>query len=573
MQPIDALTLFHLAGEWDAKLSGAKINKIQQANRYAFLFQLWTGGDQGRRKFYINLHPEMTFCGLLEETSFLVFPQRAFSLCMLLRKHLVGARVERVESVPDERVLKIKLENYNEMGQHVHFVLVLELSGRLNNLILLDGDKTILGCMQIVVDEDNPKRIIKTGSLYRLPDPPPGRSGIRFENANVIRESLQRASLQALDPVDTILEQFYGIGRAVLGQIFTGRDSSVAVQRLEEVLQGIHLCPGLRKDGQAWSLVIPSAEDKDNWVEKPSLNAMIADYYSMHLSTLTVEKAKRQMMRILKREKEKLKKQQKALLAVQPEKTDALKKTGDLLMQAASQSEKPGACSVTVMDYELGQEVVLAVDPAVSIRENARRSYKRYKKAVGQAARFNDEKEAYAQKEQFLEDLTQMVARIDTVQEADIVTQDFISQGWLKSLETGKSTGKTKKEAVMSIQSSDGFLVLIGRSSLQNELIVGKRSRGEDVWVHAWGMPGSHVLIKAEKQDIPDQTLYEAALLAAWFSAGRNSVNVPVIYTKAQYVRKIPGSYPGHVTYSRESELRVTPQPADIERLLERRTE
>lgn len=572
MQPVDALTLHHLAAELDVKLADGKINKVQQASHHELLLHLWVGGEAGRQKLYINIQPNYAFCTLLEDSSFLTFPEKAANFCMVLRKHLTSARIQHIRTLPDERVLNITLDNFNELGQPVHLVLSIELMGKNSNIILYDSElNTIIGCAHGVSEQMSRFREVSVGYPYVTP-PSPAKLPIRFAPRCEVTDHMEAAWTTHRDPADVLTQAYAGIGKATLADIFHYHpDADAAYDAMMDLFRGEHLYSAIWHDNSRYSL-LPAHQSDPEWRPMHSINALIRQFYLSHLLADRVSATRHQFGQILKGQAKKLQKRRQELEKTDPDAIKALKKSGDLLMVAASQQTAFSGPQLTLTDYDTGEPFRIEIDPAISLSENAQQYYKRYKKAQArhtmatQMARQLDNQLGYIQ------ELSNAVELAATPADLQPLREDLESQGWLSPLETRKKGTRPALSKPLSVLSSEGFPILVGRSNLQNEQLVGKLARSDDIWLHVHQMPGSHVLIKTDKQAVPNPTLLEAAMLAVWFSPARQSVNVPVVYTKAQYVRKIPDSYPGHVTYTHEQALHVTPLPETMETLLRPQT-
>jgi predicted ribosome quality control (RQC) complex YloA/Tae2 family protein len=573
MQPIDALTLHHFAGELDVKLADGKVNKVQQASHHELLLHLWVGGEAGRQKLYINIRPEYAFCALLEETSFLTFPQKAPNFCMVLRKHLLSARIKRVVTLADERVLNIEMENYNELGQQVQLVLSLELMGKNSNIILYDEElKLILGCAHGVSEEMSRKREISVGYPY-VPPPRPVTLPLRFAAQHEVIEVIKSA-WETQQPVEDALTKAYsGVGKAILADVFQYHtEADKAYEVIQDLFQGIHLYTAVKRDKSRFSLLANHQQEAD-WEPTGSINRMIQHYFMSHFLENLLKGEKQQFRQILKAQEKKLTKRRQELEKTSPEAIEALKKAGDLLTIAYSQQASTTGSRITVTDFETGDPIELELDPHLNLSENAQQYYRRYKKAQARQIMANEQTAQLENALQFIEELYAALDRANSPEEMTGIREDMEVQGWIKPLtEPRKKEARKPPSRPITVMSSDGFAIYVGQNGVQNEQIVGKLSRVDDVWLHAYLIPGSHVLVKADKQEIPDQTLVEAASLAAYYSQARGSVNVPVVYTRSQYVRKIPNSYPGHVNYTHEKAINVTPEADLIERLLQQQS-
>jgi predicted ribosome quality control (RQC) complex YloA/Tae2 family protein len=329
-----------------------------------------------------------------------------------------------------------------------------------------------------------------------------------------------------------------------------------------------------------------------------NVNALVADYFTGHLRAMRLRRRREQLLVLLERRWERLRRREQELRPAEGDETAeiaALQATGDRLLAAygageVSREGPGGLREVCLARYESGESWVIAVEPAAGWVENAQIYYRRARKAKARQALRRNMAEPLRDALTFLENLCQLAAQADTLAELEAIAADLDEAGLAlpgegrglecsgsganpgrKSGRNGKPSGgrggnggkraeDTLPAGVVQLRSSDGLELLLGKSAQGNDAIVGRLSRADDVWLHVHQMPGSHVLIRTGKASVPAQTLEEAARLAAYYSAARHSVNVPVIYAPIRYVRKIPHSYPGHVTYREEKTIFVTPK-------------
>jgi len=559
MQPIDALTLKHLGAELDIKLCDGKIHKIQQPSHYEILLHLWVGGDAGRQKLYINVHPQFSFCALLEDTDFLSMPSQPPSFCMLLRKHLTSARITRVETLSDERVLNIHVDNYNELGQAVELVLSIELMGKNSNVILFDKSlNMIMACAHGVSEAMSRFREVSIGYPY-VPPPRPDKTPFRFAPRCDVTDVIESTLTLGQNPAVALSHAYTGIGRATWEDVLTAfPDADQAYDAMVALMNGTQLCPSVRDDLSAFSL-LEAKRNEPGWNPVGSLSRMISAYFVVQLVRVQLGQRRHRLQQVLTAQTQRLKKRLNEL-----EKTDEVamqlfKKKGDLLTIAESQQVAFSGHSIELEDYDTGEPMKIDIAPGKSLSDNAQSYYRKYKKGVNRIKQATVQSQSLQHQLDYLAEESSNLSQATNNEEIKALETDLIAAGWLAAPVTDRKKKQAKPDApkLKTFTSSDGFTVIVGTSGLQNDYLVGKLARGEDVWLHVHLMPGAHVLVKTDKKPLSNQTLLEAAVLAVWYSGARDSVNVPVVYTQARYVRKIPGSYPGHVTYTHEQAVNV----------------
>lgn len=600
MQQLDAITLRALARELQTLLDMAKVSKVQHPSAHEFLITFWGGSErpEHRNLLFIELNPEAPFCALTDtkrkqDTALQTF-EKPTALCMLLRKHLNGASVQAVRTLPGERVLELVFENFNELGNKVRLVLSLELMGKHTNMLLYDEVQGVLLAVAHGVSESMSQyRELAAGLPYAPPPKPPGK---RLLSEMTEAEFVE---LLAQKPAEDSLVRYLNLNLAGFGQrmledvLATGAEPQALYQSLNQLERSEALHPAISVRDDRFTLTAPP--DASQWQSKSDVNALVGDYFTTHWRKTRIHRQKQQLQQLLERQLKKLQQREKELVPAEADEIEKLQATGDRLLAAVSAGEvlahptaHQGAVPLTY--YETGEPWVIEIDPSLGWVENAQTYYRRAKKAKARRDFYGQVATTLQSDQDYLATLKQLVNQAETMADLSALEADILLAGQPKvdasGQETEQANGKTNKAkarvlskknqhkakpgkpkvaavtGVSSFVSSDGLEILLGKSGQGNDAIVGKLSRSDDWWLHVHQMPGSHVLVRAGKEDVPDQTLLEAAMLAVHYSSARSSLNVPVVYTQSKFVRKIPHSYPGHVNYRQEQTVFITPDDA-----------
>lgn len=597
MQPFDALTLKHFASELHSLLAGAKIHKVQQPTRHEFLISLWSSAG-GRTRLYLCVNPQSPCCFILkasgqaaEQPVDFILPNlsKPTGFCMLLRKHMVGASISEVSVLPDERVLNIYLVHETELGHKRQDMLSLELMGRHSNLILVDvAQQQVLGSAHIVSEAMSRFREVAAGLPYIPPPLVEGKKSLSEMNEAALTQLL--SALEPADYTEMLSQTFAGLGKQMVKNLLSalGSDDPAAMAAgILAAYRGDALAPGIQQnekgDDTGFSLTIPTGQT--DWIPVESVREMVATYYYRQLCLSRCANLQRDLLSRLTDLEGKRAVREQGLTRESEDDIQALRKQGDLILAAQSTGALPANpyamdpettkenTIALVNDYETGLDVELAIDPQLSWVENAQKYYQKAKKAKARMASYQEQLEKLSAQRDYYEELVQMIRQADTLSGLIHLEEDLVEAGLMKPrFEEPKKKGGAKKEVQVSglqqFLSSDDITLIVGKTSQANGYLVGKLAKPQEIWLHVHQMPGSHVLIRAEREQLTEQTLWEAANLAVYFSAGRQSKNVPVDYTESRYVRKIPGSYPGHVTFQKEKTLNVTVDEPLVLRLL-----
>ncbi len=574
MQIQDSLTVAAVVAELRHRLVGARIEKIHLPTAHEMVWNLRGEGRSERLLFSIRGN----FSRLHLTSRRYENPAQPPMFCMLLRKHLEGTRILRVEQLELERVVQIVTSGRDELGDPTERALIAEITGKHANLILLDKPwGTIMGSLRTVTAEISRERQIMPGLPY---DPPPIPKGKRDPRA-LTEEGLYEVLAAGGTAEQALLKGVHSLSRGAIAQLLhaANLDPKVAGDSLEaEALARLwevwrhtmglvsegRFCPELQK-GPSWDYrVMCVGRATEGPVE---ISPMLDAYYGGHELADRMGSQRAALMGLVKERQDKLTSKIQSLeetVRVGKE-AERLRQWGELI-QAYGYGLPPHVDHLVAENYfeEDLPRVSIPLDPQLSPIENAQRYFRRYQKA----------KTSLETSERFLsearDDLTYWQGVASAIQLSETPAELAEIKAEVQPAPVGKvQPGKAKAVAVsepLRYRSSDGFEILVGKNNRQNDLVTMKLARPEDWWFHTQNIPGSHVVVKAAGE-LPERTREEAAMLAAYFSQARESSKVPVIYTQRRFLKKPTGAKPGFVLYEREKTLYVTPEAAAIAEL------
>ncbi len=246
------------------------------------------------------------------------------------------------------------------------------------------------------------------------------------------------------------------------------------------------------------------------------------------------------------------------------------KRQGDIIMANLHRMQK-GMTVLRAQDFydPEGKECTIEIDPLLTPQQNAARYYKKYGKLKTADEALRREIEKGEQEQAYLQSVLSALELAEGEQDLREIRRELVLGGYLKQEEKGSRRKPVPPAAPMSFVSSAGFSISVGKNNAQNDQLTMKIARREDLWFHVRQIPGSHVVLKTEGREPDEQSIREAALLAAYYSAARDAKNVAVDYTQVRYVKKPGGAKPGMVTYGNNRTVYVTPEKEAVERLRE----
>ena len=578
--PLDAVCLTGVVRELQDTIVGLRIEKIQQPSRDQIVLTL-----RGNRKLLLCAsanQPRIHLTNIPREN-----PIQAPMFCMLLRKHLGSGRIAAVEQPSLERVVRISIDMVDEMGEVGQRQLILECMGRHSNLILLDGDGRIIDCMRRVDMEMSEKRQVLPGLFYHLPP-----TQEKLDPLSIDEETFDRllsVSAETREASDFLLDTFFGMSPLVCrelshqscgdGQLLSSPQFKEELKdiffRWQESVKENRFMPFmLSRNGKPQDFsYLPisqygSETEGESW---DSFSAMLDAFYETRALIERIRQKGQDLQRCASlardRVRRKLALQEKEYTETQDR--DKLRIYGELITANLYRMER-GMSTLTAQNYydESCPDIDIPLDPLLSPQKNAERYFKLYNKAKTAEIHLTEQMEIAVRERDWLESVLDELSRAETEQDFNDIRRELRDAGYLKSPGSGKKEQKRGPSRPRTFRSSGGFQLLVGRSNSQNDQLT-KEAFKSDYWFHTQRIHGSHVILRAEGQTPDQQSMTEAAILAAWFSQGRESGQVAVDYTQIRNVKKPHGARPGMVVYDPYQTAYVTPSEDIVKRLQE----
>ncbi len=576
--PLDALCLRGLTAELAAALQGAKIDKIQMPERDMLLFSLRTA--EGNRKLLLSAGAGSARANLTQASY--EQPQTPPMFCMLLRKHLVGARIRAVSQPGLERVLLFHLDAADEVGEPVQRRLILELTGRRTNLILADESR-ILDCLRRVDMEMSPQRQVLPGMVYRLPPSQPGRLDPLGTAEADFRAALQAAPPELLGE-KWLVTAFSGIS-PLLGRELChlacgdagARLRDMAPEQLWAALAALRarvlagdLIPTLLSDRETGRPLdfsfLPIGQYGGSLAQQsyPSFSQLLDAFYTERDRAERIRQRAQTMTRAITRLRDRTARKI-ALQEQEYQKTqdrDRLRRFGDIVTANLYRMQK-GQRSLTAQDFydEALPEIEIPLDPLKTPQQNAARYYKDYNKAKTAEKHLTEQLGKARMELGYLDSVLDEIQRAGGERDLGEIRQELQAGGYLPRPGGGKKVQKLPPQKPLRFVSQSGLEILVGRTGSQNDALT-KAARPSDLWFHSQKIHGSHVILCCQGA-APDQAaILDAAALAAYYSQGREAGRVPVDYCPAKFVKKPAGAKPGMVVYTEYKTLLVAPKGA-----------
>ncbi len=549
-----------VARELSEKLSGAKIEKVQQPEPDEIVLQLNT--KTGREKLLISTAPQSA--GVWLTSLPYENPVNAPSFCMLLRKHIQGGRIAGVSQVATERITVFDIETVNEMGYSVSRRLIAETMGKHSNLVLTDSEsgKIIDSIKRISIDVNRYRQLLP-GLVYVGP-PDQGKLDFWTASEDDIRQRLAGAS----GPEDkALMGAVQGLGPTAafeLSAAETGSDPAGNVLALRErILEGdVHPVVYVDAGGKPRDVHIfrmRTMEEACEALEFETTGEALDYFYSHRRESNRVIQRSEDLARTIKalQDKQLLKKQRLLEDLKKAEDADIYRLKGELL-NANLHLVKPGARSVEVVSYYDGKPVTIELDERFPAAKNAQNYYKRYAKAKTAGKEKLLQLTECEKEIEYLASVLSMAPLASTNEEIDLLRSELVKQGFIRARKAPQKNAKEKfRPRHYTVEGHDLY---VGRSNIENDFITFRMASKTDLWFHTKDIPGAHAVLITGGEEMGEKEIYGAAAIAAWFSKAGGSENVPVDYVPVRYVKKPAGAKPGMVIFTNNRTVWVDPK-------------
>ncbi len=571
-----------------------KIDKVQQPTKDELVISVHS--KAGNKKLYASVLSSSPRVHLINEAP--VSPPTPFAFCMLMRKHLVGARILDIQQYNSDRIIEISMEALNELGFTLSKKLIIEIMGKHSNIILVDIESgNVIDSIKRVSFDTSRVRQILPGIKYSYP---PSQNKTPFDQ-------ITKEELDAL-PADgnIILKNVGGISLQVAEELAISKDRFVLIK---ELLAAENV-PGIKDVGDAGDVPIDiaathensgsipdadtnlkSTQVQDQWLLTPHvyldadgnpLEFHIADlsqfeescsrkdfdtlseaidYYFEHKdSTNRMKQVSHGLARTVDAliEKSRLKLQRLNEDLLKAEDSEKYRLYGELLT-ANLHAVKHGAESATVTSYYDGESVTIPLDPKYSPSKNAQNYFKKYGKSKTAVKEKQIQIEETGKDIEYLESVAAAIDNLNRPEEIELIRSELIETGYIRKKKTHEIFRRFKVSPT-KYTSPSGFEILVGKNNKENDELTLKIADKQDLWFHTKNIPGSHVILRTAGEDASAEDIYFTAAIAAWFSKARSSGQVPVDYVKVRHVKKPAGAKPGMVIFTDNRTVYVEPK-------------
>ncbi len=565
----DACFLGAVLRDMEEKLTGSRVEKIHQPSRDTVLLHLKS--EQGRHKLLLGISPANPRLYLTQSSP--ENPAQPPMFCMFLRKHLLGGRLLAIRQMPMERVAEFTFSCISELGDVVQRRLVAELMGRTCNLYLLDENNRILDCLRRIGMDETAKRPALPGLYYQSPDPvdkldPRAMGESDWESllsdpgADLLAQRLmdclgglsalvcREAALDAAGDVDARMDSLPGDAAQRLHRFFAAHLQNPAPYYYADSRgdwKQFAFCP-IRQYGQC--------------MQAASFTELLDGFYvvkdrkdAMHQKSQAVRKT---VSNLCQRISRKLGLQEKEL--AQSLDRERLRQLGDIVTANLHRIQKGQKLLQAEDFYDEEMKVIdIPLSVTLSPQQNAAKFYKDYTRMKNAERELKHQLEVGRTELSYLQSVLEELNRASTEADLEEIRSELRQGGYLRR--EPEKRMKAQKSQPMRFESTDGYPIYVGKNNRQNEELTFRLARKDDLWLHAQKVHGSHVIIACAGKQPPDNTITQAAQLAAYYAESTDGQNIAVDVTPVKQVKKTPAGKPGMVIYHTYRTVIVNPYP------------
>ena len=573
LMALDGLVIAGMVQELNTCILGGRISKIAQPESDELMLTIKSERRQQYR-LLISAGASLPLIYFTDQNK--PAPLTAPNFCMLLRKHIGGGKFTRIWQPGLERIINFEIEHLNELGDVCHKTLVVEIMGKHSNIIFCNEEGMIIDSIKHISSQVSSVREVLPGRTYFIPETQEKLNPLDYKSS----EFITAVSSKPMPLAKSIYCSMTGISPLIAEEIChrasldSGRSansfSETELIHLEhqfdlvvDTVKSGQLAPNIVYEGQVpvdFSVVHLSQYDDFTEEKFDTVSGMLEHYYATRNVITRIRQRSADLRRIvqtaLDRNRKKYDLQQKQLKDT--EKREKFRIYGELINTYGYNLEE-GAKKLTCLNYYDNKEITIPLDETKTPQENAQHYFEKYnklKRTWEASVKLTEETKGE------IEHLESISTALDIARsEEDLVQikEELTEYGYIRRHYTGKRVKITSRP--FHYVSSDGYDIYVGKNNFQNEDLTFKTAVGNDWWFHAKGCPGSHVIVKSNGEELPDQTFEEAARLAAYYSKNRGAEKAEVDYVERKFVRKVAGARPGFVIYHTNYSMLV---PTDI---------
>ena len=574
----DGICVAALKAEFKNKLTTGRITKIAQPEKDEILLTIKT--FEGQFRLQISANSSLPLIHLTQNNK--PSPLTAPNFCMLLRKHISNGVIEEINQPSLERIIDFKIRHLDELGDVQYKHLYVELMGKHSNIIFTDDEDNIIDSIKHITSFMSSVRQVLPGRKYFIPN-----TNDKLNPLDTDKDEFSNTVFAKAIPLSkAIYTSYTGISPVIAEEIcyranldssrgantFEHGDQNIVWINFYEIMNNIannNFTPTMYEINdipkEFAGITLKSYSDAKE-VSYDGMSMLVNDFYSKRdlanrMRTKSVD-LRKIVTNALERNNKKYNIQLKQLKDA--DKKDKYKVYGDILT-AYGYDIPPNSKEYHTTDFYSGKEITIPLDPTLSPIENAKKFFNKYAKLKRTQEALNVMVKETKQNIDYLESIEVAIDIATSEDDLTAIKEELSKSGFIKKQSRGKKN--KPKSNPLHFVSSDGYDIYVGKNNTQNEYITFTLATGNDWWFHAKGVPGSHVIVKANNSELPDRVFEEAASLAAYFSKGSNQDKVEIDYIQKKHIKKVAGAMPGFVIYHTNYSMTAKPTTNNLEEI------
>ncbi len=578
---LDGIFLNSIKDDLNNKLIGGRIDKIYQPDKNEIIISVRNGGENYKLLISsVSSYPRIQLTNIIRKN-----PEQPPMFCMLMRKHLTGSYIREIKQIDFDRIIEITFECKDELQTTVHKSIIIEIMGKHSNIIFINTHtKIIIDSIKRVAENVSSIRQIYPGLTYNLPPLPSKINPISISKEEFLNTI--KIINDGMYIYDFIFKTFTGMSP------FISREICFLSNLNEGTYIGELSSNDIEKIWNSFKTIIDKIKNREYFFNIYSNEKLrIYDFYCIDLEYLHSYKSKvfdnpndmldtfyyemdnknkisqkvsnliKSINTKLERDRKKVEKQRNELLSA--EDREKYKIYGELII--ANLNTEPVNNKLKVLNYydPEQKQITIPLDPKLNLKQNSQKFFKRYNKLKTAEDELQKLISITNEEIKYLENILFSIEECKTIDDLDDIYVELINEGFMKKKGKVKK-GKEYKPEILTYISSNGHEIMVGKNNLQNDLLTFKIGKKDDYWFHSKKIPGSHVLIKTNGDELSDEEYVEAARIAAYYSKAKNSSSVEIDYTKKSNVKKPTNAKPGFVIYETNYSMLVEPDISNI---------
>ncbi len=566
---LDGIYLYSLVNDLKKSILNCRIDKINQPEKDEIILTMRK--DRSNIKLLISASPR--FARIHITNSVKPNPIKAPMYLMVLRKYILGGRITNITQKDSDRILIIEIENRDELGFDSVYSLIIEIMGRHSNITLVrNRDNKVMESIKHITPDINSFRVLYPGVDYVYPP-----SSTKLNPFSITYEELNSfiSNNSIIFDANFYSNCFTGISKLLSSDLYyniieynNSPTNQEIYEKFKKFIDNLHESLsfhiytnklGIFKD--FYCLKLNSLEEDFLLLPYSDPHTLLDTFYQKKDKQDRLQNKSTDLQKLIHTNIERCNKKSKILneTLIECSEKDSLRIKGDLLTSYIYTLKK-GDSECTLLNFYSENEeqyIKITLDKTKTPSENVQRYYKKYNKLKTSEEYAKVQLEKNIEETEYLNSVLTNIINVESYDEIDEIKNELIETKYIRFRKNSKTSNKAKTSKPHHFVSSDGIDIYVGKNNLQNDYLSLKFANKNHLWLHAKDIPGSHVIVCSF--DVPNRTIEEAAIIAGFYSKGKNSSKLPIDYTKVKELKKPNGSKPGMVIYHTNKSLIINP--------------